>query len=71
MEEERLWKFRRPEWLNSVWARNAGVYGAGAIVRLAHYHVAVELFGTAFSSLRRYKIICDFMRQLLMMYDLF
>ena len=33
MEEERLWKFRRPEWLNSVWARNAGVYSAGGLVR--------------------------------------
>lgn len=32
MEEERLWKFSRPEWLNTVWARNAGVYSAGAIV---------------------------------------
>lgn len=32
MEEERLWKFRKPEWLNSMWARNAGVYGAGALV---------------------------------------
>jgi hypothetical protein len=31
--EERLWKFKKPEWLNSVWARNAGVYGAGALVR--------------------------------------
>uniref|UniRef100_A0A098DPI6 Vacuolar protein sorting-associated protein 68 n=4 Tax=Fusarium sambucinum species complex TaxID=569360 RepID=A0A098DPI6_GIBZE len=37
MEEERLWKFRRPEWLNSVWARNAGVYGAGAIFSIAFY----------------------------------
>lgn len=34
MEEDRLWKFRRPEWLNSVWVRNSGVYGAGALVRL-------------------------------------
>lgn len=33
MEEERLWKFRRPEWLNSIWARNAGIYGAGGLVR--------------------------------------
>lgn len=33
MEEERLWKFRRPEWLNGVWARNAGVYAAGGLVR--------------------------------------
>lgn len=33
MEEERLWKFRKPEWLNSAWARNAGVYSAGALVR--------------------------------------
>ncbi len=33
MEEERLWKFRRPEWLNNAWARGAGVYAAGAIVR--------------------------------------
>lgn len=33
MSEDRLWKFRRPEWLNSIWARNAGVYAAGAFVR--------------------------------------
>lgn len=36
MSEDRLWKFRRPEWLNSVWARNAGVYAAGGLVRLAY-----------------------------------
>lgn len=35
MEEERLWKFRKPEWLNSIWARNSGIYGAGALVRYA------------------------------------
>ncbi len=33
MSEDRLWKFRRPEWLNSVWARNSGVYAAGGLVR--------------------------------------
>lgn len=33
MEEERLWKFRKPEWLSSVWARNSGVYIAGGLVR--------------------------------------
>lgn len=32
MSEERLFKFRRPEWLNSVYARNAGVYSSGALV---------------------------------------
>lgn len=32
MSEERLWKFRRPEWMNSANARSAGVYGAGALV---------------------------------------
>lgn len=32
MSEDRLWKFRKPEWLNSVYARNAGVYSAGALV---------------------------------------
>jgi hypothetical protein len=32
MSEDRLWKFKRPEWLNSVWARNAGVYAAGGLV---------------------------------------
>ncbi|KAK8917810.1 Vacuolar protein sorting-associated protein 68 [Metarhizium anisopliae] len=32
MAEERLWKFRKPEWLNSVWARNTGVYAAGALI---------------------------------------
>ncbi|KAK3365891.1 hypothetical protein B0T24DRAFT_682952 [Lasiosphaeria ovina] len=37
MSEDRLWKFRKPEWLNSVWARNAGVYGAGGLFSLAFY----------------------------------
>ncbi|KAI0024421.1 vacuolar protein sorting-associated protein [Xylariomycetidae sp. FL0641] len=37
MEEDRLWKFSRPAWLNSAWARNAGVYGAGALFSLAFY----------------------------------
>lgn len=32
MSEERLWKFRRPEWMNNANARSAGVYGAGALV---------------------------------------
>ena len=32
MSEERLWKFRKPEWMNSATARSAGVYGAGALV---------------------------------------
>lgn len=35
--EERLWKFSRPEWMNSVWARNAGVYAAGGLFSLAFY----------------------------------
>jgi hypothetical protein len=30
--EERLWKFRKPEWMNSATARSAGVYGSGALV---------------------------------------
>ena len=34
MEEDRLWKFTKPEWLNSIWARNAGIYTAGGLVRL-------------------------------------
>ncbi|KAK7456085.1 hypothetical protein Landi51_02329 [Colletotrichum acutatum] len=37
MEEERLWKFSKPEWLNSAWARNFGVYGAGALFSIAFY----------------------------------
>lgn len=37
MEEDRLWKFRKPEWLNSVWVRNAGVYGSGALVSSPTY----------------------------------
>ncbi|KAF3356469.1 hypothetical protein VdG1_03749 [Verticillium dahliae VDG1] len=37
MEEERLWKFRKPEWLNSAWSRNAGVYAAGGLFSLAFY----------------------------------
>lgn len=35
--DDRLWKFRRPEWLNSAWARTAGVYGAGALFSLSFY----------------------------------
>ena len=35
--DERLFKFRKPEWLNSAWARNIGVYSAGAIYSLAFY----------------------------------
>ncbi|KAI6782996.1 uncharacterized protein J7T54_002157 [Emericellopsis cladophorae] len=37
MEDDRLWKFSRPEWLNSAWARNSGVYGAGALFSVAFY----------------------------------
>lgn len=33
-EGDRLWKFRKPEWMHSVWARNAGVYAAGGLVCL-------------------------------------
>lgn len=32
MSEERLWKFRKPDWMNSATARGAGVYAAGALV---------------------------------------
>ncbi|KAK0754571.1 hypothetical protein B0T18DRAFT_386426 [Schizothecium vesticola] len=35
--EERLFKFRMPQWLNSVWARNAGVYAAGGLFSAAFY----------------------------------
>ncbi|OAA75801.1 hypothetical protein LLEC1_05083 [Akanthomyces lecanii] len=37
MEEDRLWKFTKPEWLNSIWARNAGIYTAGGLFSLAFY----------------------------------
>lgn len=37
MPEDRLWKFRKPEWLHSAWARNAGVYCAGGLFSLAFY----------------------------------
>ncbi|PHH65005.1 hypothetical protein CDD81_3642 [Ophiocordyceps australis] len=37
MADDRLWKFSRPEWLNSAWARSAGVYSAGALFSLAFY----------------------------------
>ncbi|KAL1877603.1 hypothetical protein VTK73DRAFT_8427 [Phialemonium thermophilum] len=39
MSEDRLWKFRRPEWLHSVWVRNAGVYTAGALYAAAFYTI--------------------------------
>ncbi|KUI56773.1 Vacuolar protein sorting-associated protein 68 [Cytospora mali] len=37
MSDDRLWKFRKPEWMTSVYARNAGVYSAGALFSLAFY----------------------------------
>jgi len=37
MSEERLWKFRKPEWLNSATTRSAGVYAAGALFSLAFF----------------------------------
>ncbi|KAK0383370.1 hypothetical protein NLU13_9283 [Sarocladium strictum] len=37
MDDQRLWKFSKPEWLNSIWARNIGVYSAGALFSLAFY----------------------------------
>jgi len=37
MSEERLWKFRRPEWLNNAAVRSAGVYTAGALFSLAFF----------------------------------
>ncbi|GAO18895.1 uncharacterized protein UV8b_02780 [Ustilaginoidea virens] len=37
MEQDRLWKFRRPEWLNNVWARNSGVYASGALFCVAFF----------------------------------
>lgn len=32
MEENRLFRFKRPEWMNGANARSAGVYASGAIV---------------------------------------
>ncbi|KAI9729507.1 MAG: hypothetical protein M1818_008479 [Claussenomyces sp. TS43310] len=37
MEQERLWKFKRPEWMNSAAARSAGIYTAGGLFSLAFY----------------------------------
>jgi len=37
MSEERLWKFRKPEWMNSATTRSAGVYGAGALFSLSFF----------------------------------
>lgn len=37
MSDDRLWKFRMPQWLNSAWARNSGVYAAGALFSLSFY----------------------------------
>lgn len=38
MSEERLWKFKRPEWMNSAAARSAGIYSAGGLVSNPFYH---------------------------------
>jgi hypothetical protein len=37
MRDDRLWRFHRPEWMNSAWARNVGVYAAGALFSIAFY----------------------------------
>lgn len=37
MSEDRLWKFKTPDWLSSVVARNTGVYASGALFSLAFY----------------------------------
>jgi len=37
MSEERLWKFRKPEWMNSAVFRSSGVYGAGALFSLSFF----------------------------------
>ncbi|OAA61711.1 upf0220 domain containing protein [Niveomyces insectorum RCEF 264] len=37
LSDERLWKFRWPQWVNSAWARNAGVYASGGLFSLAFY----------------------------------
>ncbi|CAL3966039.1 hypothetical protein PZA11_002823 [Diplocarpon coronariae] len=37
MSEERLWKFRKPEWMNSATARSTGVYAAGALFSLSFF----------------------------------
>lgn len=40
----RLWRFPKPEWLNSTSTRTAGVYLAGALVRPVHVVEEVHLF---------------------------
>ncbi|RKF74306.1 UPF0220 protein C8D2.02c [Golovinomyces cichoracearum] len=37
LSEERLWKFRKPDWINNTAARSLGVYGAGAMFSLAFF----------------------------------
>jgi len=37
MSEERLWKFRKPEWMNSATAKGVGVYAAGALFSLSFF----------------------------------
>ncbi|KAA8563925.1 hypothetical protein EYC84_011932 [Monilinia fructicola] len=37
MSEERLWKFRKPEWMNSATAKGAGVYTSGALFSLSFF----------------------------------
>lgn len=39
MPSGKLWRFSKPEWLNSTSARTAGVYAAGALVRASISHV--------------------------------
>jgi len=55
MSEERLWKFRKPEWMNSAVARSAGVYAAGALVGYTLFCVILrpilEYFGFEVGSL--------------------
>ena len=42
--EDRLFKFRLPDWASSVWARNAGVYASGALVRLLFFSLPLSIY---------------------------
>ncbi|RKF62131.1 Vacuolar protein sorting-associated protein 68 [Erysiphe neolycopersici] len=37
LPEQRLWRFTKPDWVNSATTRSLGVYGAGAMFSLAFY----------------------------------
>lgn len=58
METERLFRFNKPEWMNSANTRTAGVYVAGALVCPSHLSPFTDIM-TVKPSQAKFKLTLD------------